>query len=523
MKTFPLATRSKIVNFLFLLISIFLFQAHSFGQEIGDLDLTELDKYIEEAYQNWEIPGLAIAIVKNNQVVFSKGYGVTDTETNKPVDENTIFGIASNTKAMTAAALAILVDEKKISWDDKVQKYLPWFQLYNHYVSAEMTIRDLLCHRSGLKTFSGDLLWYASNYDRNEVIRRARYLEPTFGFRSGFGYSNIMFLTAGQIVEVVSGESWDDFLISKFFKPLEMKRTSTTIRSLNSAGNYVMGHNKVDGKQLPIPWVNWDNIAPAGSVNSSVLDMSKWMTLQLNQGAIGDSVYFSKNASVDMWTVQNPTKVTENSMKLMPTKHFSGYGLGWSLYDYHGRKIATHGGGLIGQISRVCLVPEEQLGIVILSNSINSLPANLAYEILDRYFGTEEKDWSNYALQRTKSYEERAEQRRNQEIQNRITTSTPSLELEEFVGLYSGELYGDARVSLKNGKLKVTFVPTPDFTGELSHWQYNTFQIKLSYTTGLPEGKTQFILNDDGKVSEMKIDIPNPDFHFTELKFMKVN
>jgi hypothetical protein len=330
-----------------------------------------------------------------------------------------------------------------------------------------------------------------------------------------------MFLVAGQIVEVVSGETWDDFLTKKFFQPLNMNRTSTSISALKAIDNYVMGHNKVENMQVPIPWVNWDNIAPAGSVNSSVSDMSNWLALQLNHGSLGESEYFSKNSSIEMWTVHNPTKVSENSMKLFPSKHFSGYGLGWSLYDYHGRKIATHGGGLIGQISRVCLVPEEQLGIVILTNSMNSLPAYLAYEILDRYFGAEDKDWSSYALKRTKSYEERSEEQRKQIIQNRITTSSPSLPLEEYTGLYTGQLYGDAKVILEEGILKVNFLPTPDFTGELSHWQYNTFQITLSYKTGLPEGKVQFVLNNDGEVEEMKIDIPNPDFHFTELKFMK--
>ena len=488
----PFSLKFKIRTLLVLFIAILLVQSNILAQQIGKTDLAELDSYIEEAYQNWEIPGLAIAIVKDNQLVFSKGYGVRSTETGELVDENTIFGIASNTKAMTAAALAILVDEGKISWNDKVQKYIPWFQLYDHYVSGEMTIRDLLCHRSGLKTFSGDLLWYGSTYDRNEVIRRARYLEPTFGFRAGYGYSNIMFLTAGQVVEVVSGESWDDYVTKKFFSPLDMNRTSTSIRSLNSTDNYVMGHTKVDGNQLPIPWVNWDNIASAGSVNSSVLDMSKWIILQLNRGKLGDSVLFTMNSSIEMWTVQNPTKVSENSMKLMPSKHFSGYGLGWSLYDYHGRKIVTHSGGLIGQISRVLLVPEEQLGLVILTNSMNSLPSYLAYEILDRYFGAEKKDWSAFGLIRLKLYEERLEKQKEQEKLNHNANTSPSLPLEEYTGLYSGELYGDAIVTLIDEKLSVTFVPTPNFTGDLSHWQYNTFRTILDYTTGLPEGKTLY-------------------------------
>jgi CubicO group peptidase (beta-lactamase class C family) len=513
---------SKKFTFSLFLSGILFFSLENiYGQQAGKIDFQKLDGYIENAYRNWKIPGMAIAVVKDNKVVFARAYGVRNIDTGEPVDTLSLFGIASNTKAMTSAALAMLVDEGKISWDDKVQDYLPWFQLYNPYVSAEMTIRDLLCHRSGLKTFSGDLIWYGSTYSRDEVIRRARYLKPTYGFRAGYGYSNIMFLTAGQIIKQITDTTWNDFIKTRIFDPLGMKNTNTSIREFGNNKNIVTGHVKADSIQVPVPWVNWDNIAPAGAVNSCVSDMSKWIILQLNKGTLNGQKFFSPEASNEMWTVQNPFKVSDASQKIWPSKHFSGYGLGWSLYDYHGRKVVTHGGGLDGQISRVALVPEENFGLVILTNSINSLPSYLTYEILDRYFGTEEKDWSAWGLKRSQASEKRKTEKTLAEEENRIKNTSPTLQLEEFAGIYGGRLYGDAKVTLENGKLLVHFIPTPDFIGELTHWQYNTFRIKLKNTPGLPAGKVQFLLDENGKVNEMKVNIPNPDFDFTELKFLK--
>lgn len=515
MKTKKNIFSGLLITILLLVVSL------SHAQEYGKLDLEKLDSYINNAYQKWEIPGMAIAIVKDNEVIFEKAYGVKSTLSGEAVNTTTLFGIASNTKAMTSAALAILVDEGKIYWNDPVQKYLPGFQLYNPYVSANMTIRDLLCHRSGLKTFSGDLLWYGSSHSRDEVIRRASYLEPSFAFRSGYGYSNIMFLTAGQIIPVVTGKSWDDFIREKFFDPLEMINSSTSIKTFNKSTDKVMGHSEVEGKMLPVPWVDWDNIAPAGSVNSSVREMSKWIMLQLGRGTYKDKEFFSRNASLEMWTVNNPFKVSEASMKLWPGKHFSGYGLGWSLYDYHGKLVVTHGGGLEGQISKVLLVPEENLGIVILTNRINSLPTYLAYEIMDRYFGVPENDWSSFGLKRALKGKELENQRIQNEIENRKPNTKPSLPIESYTGIYGGDMYGDAKVSLENGQLVLDLLPTPIYKGDLSHWHFNTFQIILRDMPSLPPGKVQFILDTEGNVSELKIDIPNPDFDFTELSFLK--
>jgi len=238
---------------------------------------------LQKTHDSWESPAIAVAIVKDGEIFYEQGFGVLEYGKKKEANEYTNFAIASNTKSFTSAALAILVDDGRLSWDDKVRKYIPWFTLYDPYVSENMTIRDLLCHRSGLETFSGDLIWYGSDYSREEVIKHAKYLEPKYGFREHFGYSNIMFLTAGQIIEYVTDTTWDDFLKYRIFEPLGMSRTNTSITVNEKLDNVASCHTEAEGKTVIIPYINWDNIGPAGSINSNVHDMSQWLIMQLNK------------------------------------------------------------------------------------------------------------------------------------------------------------------------------------------------------------------------------------------------
>ena len=507
-------------NFIFAALFLFVFSGLSNAQE---LDLKKLDKYIKTAQKQWNIPGLAIAIVKDDKIIFSKGYGVKEYEKKAKVTDKSLFAIASNTKAFTAAALSILVDEGKISWDDPVRKYLPYFQLYNPYVSENMTVRDLLCHRAGFATFAGDLVWYGTTYSRKEVIERARYIKPTYGFRAHYGYSNIMFLTAGEIIPAVTGKSWDDFIKEKFFEPLQMTTTNTSIRDFTEKSDIAMPHHVEPGKKpIPIKYVNWDNIAPAGSINACVSELANWIRMQLNNGKFEGKEILSEKQIRIMRSPQIMKSVSKWSEKTWPSKHFSAYGLGWDLFDYHGRKIVNHGGGADGMISKTVLVPEENLGFVILTNSINYLPTALMYYILDDYFGAEEKDWSTVYYGFYTDGIKREQERMAKAEAERNKNSKPSLALPEYTGTYRSDLYGDVEVKLENGKLVLYFVPTPIFVGDLSHWQYNTFSIKLRNIYSLPQGTVNFVLNDKGKVTEVQIDIPNPDFDFTELKLFKV-
>ncbi len=482
----------------------------------------QLDDLLSKALETYQVPGMAVAVVKNNEVVYAAGFGVTDIRTGQRVDENTLFGIASNTKAMTAAGLAMLVDEGKIRWTDRVQKYVPWFQLYDSYVSAELNLVDILSHRTGLKTFSGDLVWYASNHSREDILRRARYLRQAFPFRSQYGYSNIMYLLAGQITEEVSGQPWDDFMRAGFFEPLGMKRTNTSILAMIDDPNVALPHVHTGSTIIPIPYENWDNIAPAGAVNSSVMEMTRWIMLQLNKGTLDGRKYFSEDASRMMWTMHFALPVGARMEENYPGMKFRGYGLGWSIFSWHGRKVVNHSGGLDGMISRLVMVPEENLGFVVLTNSNNSLPNALMYQLLDLYLGVEDTDWVAQFKPDFKKMQEDEKLRKEKAEADRVKKTKPSLSLEKYAGQYGGDLYGTATVKLEKGKLLVYFDHTPLFVGELSHWHYDTFTIRMLKTPSLPEGTARFILDSKGNISEMIIDIPNPDFDFTELEFRKI-
>lgn len=508
----------KIITFLFVAVSI---QFANAQYATKQLDLKKLDAYFNKAIKDWNVPGMGVAIILNDSVIFAKGYGVTDVTTGEKANENTLFCVASNSKSFTAASIGTLVDDKKLKWDSKVTEFLPWFETYSPYVTEQFTVRDLLCHRSGLETFSGDLIWYASNHNREEVVKRSKYLSPVYGFRAHYGYSNIHYSAAGLVVQAVTGKTWEQYVKENFLNPLGMNRTLTSVSQINSTTNVAQPHNDVDGKLVKIPFVNWDNIAPAGALISSVSDMSKWLRLQMNQGIWGKDTLLSKSVINEMWSMQTPEAVRTENYKNMQLKHFDGYGLGWGVMDYKGYKVVSHSGGYDGMISQTAFLPELKYGFVVLTNSNSYLPAAIFNQLLDEYIYTEEKDWSAKYLDFFNKRKQADKDAKAKEESERNKNTKPTLALQDYVGTYGGTMYGDAEVYLDKGKLKVKFIPTPLFEGELTHWQYDVFSIKLTKVPSLPEGKVQFLLNDKGKVSQMKVDIPNPDFDFKELEFYK--
>ena len=289
-----------------LLLLLLIFPVLAFTQTL-EQKLAEIDAYAEKTRADWNVPGMAIAIVKDDKVVFAKGYGARTLGKSEKVDENTLFAIASNTKAFTTASLSILIDEKKLGWDDKVVKYLPEFQLYNPYVTSEFTIRDLVSHRSGLDTFSGDLLWYETTYSSDEILRRARYLKPTSGFRSSYGYQNLMFIAAGKIVERVSGKPWAQFVRERILTPLGMKNTKTSINDYKKGDNVASPHNESGGMMRALPQGNVDGGAGAVRLNSSVSDMTKWLRLQLGRGTF-EGKEILKERSAEMWSADHAAR-----------------------------------------------------------------------------------------------------------------------------------------------------------------------------------------------------------------------
>ncbi|HEC42781.1 MAG TPA: serine hydrolase [Bacteroides sp.] len=514
----------NILSFLILPCLLMLMHPGVSCQKIEELDLDKLDKYIEEARLAWQVPGLSVAIVKDDSVVFARGYGSKEYGKPGKVDENTIFSIASITKTFTSSALALLDDQDKIDWDDPVGKYLPDFVLYDPYVSKEIRIRDLLCHRSGLKTFSGDLIWYETGYSREEVLNRTRYLKPAHGFRYEFGYSNLAFLAAGEIVPAATGISWDAFVESEILKPLGMNRTFMNLDGLKNDENVASPHhvNLVDDETYVLPYMKWDNVAPAASMNSSAMDLTRWIRFQLELGNWNDKQLIS---SENLWETRelHTSKPPDiGSSRIWPSMHFAGYGLGWELYDYHGWKVIAHEGGSDGMLTRLVIVPEEDFGFVMLTNSISALTIGLEYYILDQYYAGESYDWCNIYLNNAMGYLEYTDNEWNEYIESADRSQKPSQSLRDYTGTYSCDLYGDVEVSLKRGSLVLDFVPSDRLIGDLTAFTKDTFLIDLRDMPAFPQGTVKFELDNAGVVSGLEVYIPSPDFDFTELELRRV-
>lgn len=480
----------------------------------------DLDVYVARSMKTFDVPGMAVAIVKDGKVVVSKGYGVRKLGEHTPVDENSLFGIGSNTKAFTSAALATLVDEGKISWDDPVYERLKGFAMYDPYVSKEMRIRDLLCHRSGLGLGEGDLMfWPHTTFTRDDVVYRVRFLKPVTSFRTTYAYSNLMFVTAGQVVSAVSGESWDDYLREKVFVPLGMKNTNTSTSAYRPDGDWAWPHSKVEGKLQAIPFENLDNAGPAGSINSSVADMSKWILLQLNHGKIPGSEkrIFSEHSSREMWAQQMvvPTGEVSPEMKMLQS-HFNGYGLGWGLRDYKGRKIVRHGGGVAGFVTRVVLVPEENLGIVILTNAEeDSAYESVALHILDAYLGGPTLDYITTFKSEVDKDRKEANEKMFKASQARAGDSKPSLPLEKYAGDYSDPWYGKVTIRQQGSGLVLNFERTEKGLADLQPWQYDTFKAHWRDRT-VEDAFVTFALKPDGAIAHFTMVAVSPlaDFSF---------
>lgn len=503
--------------FLFVLFATFV-SAQNLEQK-----LAEIDAYANKVQTDWNVPGFALAIVKDDKVVLAKGYGVRQLGKPEKVDENTLFAIASNSKAFTTAALAILIDEKKIGgWDDKVSKYLPEFQMPDAYVTREMTIRDLVSHRSGLDTFSGDLLWYETTYSTDEFLRRVRFLKPKSSFRSQFGYQNLMFAAAGRIVEKVSGKSWGEFIKERILTPLEMSRTTTTVRDIKE--NFASPHNESNGGKLRVlPLGNIDNAIGAAGLNSSVKDVANWLRLQLGRGTFQGKQVFSRQRSAEMLAQTTIIPVNPFPAKDAPTQMFSSYGLGWFLNDYHGKKMVGHGGGLDGMLSYTAMIPSENLGVVVLTSSETAAYQILRNKILDVMLDAPKRDWSAEAMN-VVGGQKKAQMDEDVKVDAlRVRDTKPSLTLKDYAGTYSSEMYGDVTIAEENGKLVLRMIPAPNFVADLEHWNYDTFQIKWrsSVSYNFPRGWVTFTLDGKGKTDELKIDQPNNDFWFYELELKR--
>jgi CubicO group peptidase (beta-lactamase class C family) len=481
---------------------------------------SDLDAYVAASMKTFEVPGMAVAIVKDGKIVVAKGYGVRKLGDATPVDEFTMFGIGSNTKAFTTAALATLVDEGKLSWDDPVYQRLPGFVMYDPYVSHEMTIRDLLTHRSGMGLGEGDLLfWPHSTYSREEVIYKLRFMKPASSFRSHYAYDNLLYMTAGQIIPAITGTSWDDYIRQHIFAPLGMSHSNVSNTAFNASDDYAFPHSNVDGKLQVIPFGDLDNAGPAGSINSSAADMAKWVQLQLNRGKFTahEGHLFSEQRSKEMWSAQTILPVGDPPPALSGLKaNFADYALGWGLRDYHGRKLVGHTGGVGGFVSRVMLVPEENLGVVVLTNAEEGGAFDsILYHVLDHYFHLPPTDWIAAFKSRKDSEEKEAAETMKKAEGARAADSKPSLLLEKYAGVYNDAWYGPITIRKENAGLVITFDHTPTMIGDLQHWQYDTFKAHWRMRT-IEDAFVTFALNPDGTIDNARMAAVSPlaDFSF---------
>src|SRR5262245_259514 len=417
----------------------------------------DLDAWVARAMQTFEVPGLGLAVVHNDAVVVAKGYGVRRLAEPARVDEKTLFGIASNTKVFTAAALGLLVEEGKIRWDAPVIRYLPAFAMYDPFVTRELTIRDLLVHRSGLGLGAGDLLWWPpSTYNRKEIAERLRFIPPATSFRSAYAYDNVLYLVAGEVIEAVSGRSWEDFVSSRILAKVGMSGSNVRHSAAVAGGNVAATHAPLDGKVRVIEPFDSDNTNPAGGINASAEDMAKWLRVLASGGRLADGTrLFSESTFRDLTSIVTPLPIGSPAPELAQLRpNFSGYALGLGIRDYRGRKVLMHTGGLPGYVSRVIVVPDAGLGVAVLTNQESTYAFDaIAYRVVDHYLEAPAFDWigafkkvADRDVAETSEAERRA-------AASRDTTSKPSLPLAKYAGTYRDAWYGDVAVAHDNGSL----------------------------------------------------------------------
>jgi CubicO group peptidase (beta-lactamase class C family) len=497
----------------------------------------DLDSRVEELRKKYGVPGMAVTVVETGQPSVARGYGVRSLEARAPVDSDTIFSTGSTGKAFTSAALAILVDEGKLAWDDRVIDHIPYFRMYDAWVTREMTVRDLLVHRSGLGLGAGDLLFLPkSSLSREESVRRLQHIKPATSFRSGYAYDNVLYMVAGQLVEEVSGQSWEEFTRTRIFQPAGMVSSTADSTSRMATDNRARPHGRLNGPirgmgdQVPLDEAGADlgsNAAPAGGLAISANDMAKWLQLQLARGALPNGRLFSEAQSREMWQPVVLTPVSTYTPALKPiVPMFATYALGWTVQDYRGAKLVWHGGAVLGSLATVALLPERGVGIYIAANSEEpQVVRGLMYELLDHYLDLPATDWP----EKLDAY---LADRRDAGVKAiRAQTSSPaasrpSLPLARYAGRYADPWYGTITVSEERGKLRVAFPDRPSMVAQLDHHQYDTFRTVFA-DKGIEPAFVTFSLDADGKVDRITMKAISPiadfswDYHdllFTPVK-----
>ena len=453
--------------------------------------LDSLRVFIDAALVEWEVPGLAMAIVKDGEVVFSEGFGLRDVERNLPVTENTLFAIGSTTKAMTATIIGTLVDEGLIGWDEPVRSYLPSFKLDDDFATARMTPVDLMTHRSGLPRH--DLVWYNSPLNRRQMFDRLQHLEPSADFRTTFQYQNLMFMTAGYLAQEITGHTWEDLVRARLFEPLGMASSNFSVEDSKQAEDHARPYGEEDGIVNEIPFRNIDEIGPAGSVNSNVVDMAQWVKLQLSGGTFEDHEIISEN---HLKKIHTPQMIVNGTGRFEEIP-FTLYGMGWFIQPYRGHILHQHGGGIDGFTARVSFMARENIGLVVLTNKGGTpLPTLAARAAYDRLLGLDVIDWSA----RFRPDEEEDEEEEQAEPA-RVAGTTPSHPLEAFAGDYAHPAYGAFAVTLENDTLRATY---NGFESRLEHWHYDVFST-VDMPASMEGARVNFQTNVKGDIEQVTV------------------
>lgn len=513
-----------------LLSLVFLLNGIIYNVTAQVLTEKQVDSLVTKTLKTFDVPGIAVAIVKDGKVIISKGYGIRSLKTKEPVTETTFFGIASNSKAFTAAGLGMLVDEGKLKWDDKVISILPDFKMYDPFVTREFTVRDLLTHRSGLGLGAGDLMIWpdSTQVTKSELIHNLRYLKPVSSFRTKYDYDNLLYIVAGEVLAKVSGMSWEDFIEKKMMRPIGMNHSAASYTRLVNNSNSIDAHAPVNGVITVIGKDFTPTANAAGGIWSNVAEMSKWAILQMDDGKYaGNKQLFSKSIHNDMWTPQ--TIINRRSSAY--NTHFSSYGLGWFLSDASGYLQVEHTGGLGGIVTQVTLIPELKLGIIVLTNQQSGYAfSSITNTIKDGYFGLKKRDWITRYSEANK--EDLAEAKSiTDRLWAEIAAETKKMskkpDLSIYTGTFSDEWFGEISLTQRNGKFWFQAIKSPKLRGELHFYKDHTFIVKWEDRSMDADAFAKFTLDDEGRASGLKMEAISPltdfSYDFQDLNFKRSN
>ncbi len=507
----------KIVKFFCLTCIFSCILTASASTDVKSMLLTEQD--IEKMMKEFQIPGFSFCLVKSGERPLVQGFGLKkNSDFSQVIGENTVFPIASLTKAFTSLGIALLVEQGKLRWDDKVLDYLPYFQLNDPYVTREMTIRDLLSHRIGLPSHGGDLLIIKYPKEPLHILKQLRYLPLEHSFRSKFAYNNLLYLAAGKIIESVTGETWGNFIKDNFIRPLGMNHTGVSFEEYFLASDKAYPHRYIHQQISEVPLENLDTIAPASAICSNANDMVQWLRLLIQQGSFEGNQILGKEFIKELFSPHIYLSCDPIAEEFWPGNEFLSYGLGFFVHYYHGTTLITHGGNTNGMTTLFMLAPEKQIGLVIMANQGFSLfPHALGLTILDSCLGVKTRDWSNHFLKMMKVLDEKKEESIQDILRKRVGGTQPSLSYDKYAGIYMNDFLGSFEIYLNGNEL--SFHYAPEYQGVFEHWHYDTFEIHLKdLNSSYVKDKqlASFILDESAEI--VGIRLPEPFGNFLKIR-----